>query len=198
MLGTLWVAMLASGTLAAVVCKGPASVAQILTKSASDAIHLCIGLAGLIGLWSGISALAEESGLMDALAAAVRPVTRRLFPDLPSDSPAHGAMAASFAANLLGLGGAATPLGLRAMEELAKASRRPGEASDEMCTFVLLIASGLTLVPTSILAVRAHAGSAAHASVTGPMLIASTCSTLTALLADGLIRGARRRLRRGR
>jgi spore maturation protein A len=190
--------MLASGTLAAVVCKGPASVAQILTKSASDAIHLCIGLAGLIGLWSGISALAEESGLMDALAAAVRPVTRRLFPGLPSDSPAHGAMAASFAANLLGLGGAATPLGLRAMEELAKASRRPGEASDEMCTFVLLIASGLTLVPTSILAVRAHAGSAAPASVTGPMLIASTCSTLTALLADGLIRGARRRLRRGR
>ncbi|OPZ62291.1 MAG: Spore maturation protein A [Firmicutes bacterium ADurb.Bin506] len=195
MLGAVWVVMLTVGTVAAVVLDGPSSVARIVADSTRDAVQLCLGLAGLAGLWSGVSALADESGLTVALARAVKPITRRLFPGLSADSEAHGAIAASVSANLLGLGGAATPLGLRAMEAISRSvlpPPAPGVASDEMCTFVVLIASGLTLVPTSIMAVRSHAGSLAPAIVTGPLLIATTCSTATALALDAAFRRARR------
>lgn len=191
MLGAVWAIMLTAGTVAAVVLKGPDSVARIIAGSTRDAVQLCIGLAGLAGLWSGISALAEESGLTAALARAVKPITRHLFPGLAPDSEAHGAIAASVSANLLGLGSAATPLGLRAMDAIARSGSpppAPGTASDEMCTFVVLIASGLTLAPTSIMAVRSHAGSSAPAAVTGPLLIATACSTATALLLDAAFR----------
>ncbi len=191
MLGAVWIVMLAVGTVAAVVLKGPGSVAQILADSTQDAMQLCIGLAGLAGLWSGISALADEAGLTTALARAVGPVTLRLFPGLTPDSEAHRAIAASVSANLLGLGGAATPLGLRAMDAIARDGslrQAPGTASDEMCTFVVLIASGMTLTPTSIMAVRAYAGSAAPDAVTGPLLVATACSTAAALLLDAVFR----------
>lgn len=195
MLGLLWLTMLTAGALYATIAQGPDSVARIAAESSKDAVQLCLGLAGLIGLWSGISALARESGLMNRLADFLEPVTRRLFPSLPRNSSAHGAIAAAVSANLLGLGGAATPLGLQGMEELARARRvsaDPSQASDAMCTFVALIASGLTVVPTTIISVRAQAGSAAPSSVAGTILVATLCSTVTAISLDAVFRRVRR------
>jgi spore maturation protein A len=200
----IWLLMLHLGTILAIIMKGTGSVTNIALSSTKEAIQVCIGLAGSIALWSGIAKIAEESGLMSRLADFVRPLISPLFPSISPRSRAIGYMATSMAANLLGLGSAATPFGLRAMEELAaEAQRSPGkrisresrlristrhrEPTDAMCTFAIITASSLTLVPTTVLSLRAELGSIDPGSVIGATILATTCSTGAAILFDRLL-----------
>lgn len=157
-------------------------------RGASEAVTFTFALIGVIALWSGLMKIAERSGLTRSLARALAPLGRLLFPSVPADHPAMGAVLMSMSANVLGLGNAATPLGLKAMHELQRLNHRPDEASDAMCTFLALSTSSLTLVPGAVVALRAAEGSADPAGIIGPTLIATLCSTAVALAADALLR----------
>jgi|CZCA01.1.fsa_nt_gi spore maturation protein A len=200
----IWLLMLCLGIILAIIMKGAGSVTSIALSSTKEAIQVCIGLSGSIALWSGIARIAEESGLMSQLADLVRPLISPLFPGISPRSRAVGYMATSMAANLLGLGSAATPFGLRAMEELAAEARRSRganisrgarlrmsaqhrEPTDAMCTFAIVTASSLTLVPTTVLSLRAELGSRDPGSVIGATILATICSTGAAVLFDRLL-----------
>lgn len=188
MMGIIWVAMLATGTIWSAVVHGPAGVVGTAVSSAKEAVQLCLALAGSIGLWSGIAQIAQQSGLTDALASAIRTLVGPLFPELGPKSRSLPLIAASMAANLLGLGMAATPLGLAAMQQLASESRTPAEPTDAMCTFIIVTASSLTLVPTTIISLRAEMGSTDPAAVIGATIAATACSTLAAVILDLTLR----------
>lgn len=134
---------------------------------AATAVNIALGLIGIMALWLGVMKIAEEAGLIKIIARVVRPITRFLFPDVPSDHPAMGAMIMNISANMLGLGNAATPFGLKAMEELNKLNTQKDTASNAMCTFLAINTAGLTLIPAQAIAVRAAAGSSDPAIIIG-------------------------------
>ena len=146
--------------------------------SAKTAVTLAIGLIGIMALWLGVMRIAEQSGLIGKIAALVRPVMTRLFPDVPADHPAMGAMIMNISANMLGLANAATPLGLKAMEELNKLNKKLGTATDAMCTFLVINTSNVQLIPATVIAIRAAAGSANPTEILGPAIVATTISTV--------------------
>jgi len=145
---------------------------------AKVAVELAIGLIGIMALWLGVMRIAEESGLIAKLARALKPMTTRLFPDVPADHPAMGAMIMNLSANVLGLSNAATPLGLKAMEELNKLNKKLGTATDAMCTFLVINTSNVQLIPATVIAIRAAAGSANPTEILGPAIVATTISTV--------------------
>ena len=147
-----------------------------IISSAKAAVELSIGLIGIMALWLGVMKIAEQSGLVAKLAALLKPLTRRLFPDVPPDHPAMGAMIMNIAANMLGLANAATPLGLKAMEELNTLNPKAGTATDAMCTFLVINTSNVQLIPATVIALRAAAGSANPAEIIGPVFFATIIS----------------------
>jgi spore maturation protein SpmA len=150
-------------------------------NAARDAVFLAGKLIGVMALWLGLVKVLEEGGLMEALAKAVKPLMVRLFPDVPPEHPAMSAMVLNIAANMLGLGNAATPLGLKAMEELNKLNRIPGTATNAMCLFLAINTSSVTFLPLGAIGVRAAAGAAAPANIFVPTLVATCCSTAVAI-----------------
>ncbi|MCF8241592.1 MAG: spore maturation protein [Melioribacteraceae bacterium] len=148
---------------------------------ANIAVKIAIGLIGVMALWLGIMKIAEEGGLIKIIANSVRPVTRFLFPDIPHDHPAIGAMIMNISANMLGLGNAATPFGLKAMEELDKLNPEKGTATNAMCTFLAINTAGLTLIPTTAIAVRAAAGSSDPTIIIGTSLFGAACATFVGI-----------------
>src|ERR1051326_2225420 len=144
-----------------------------IIKYAKTAVELAIGLIGIMALWLGLMKIAEQSGLVANIAKALRPVTTRLFPDVPPDHPAMGAMIMNISANMLGLSNAATPLGLKAMEELNKLNKKVGTATDSMCTFLVINTSNVQLIPATTIAIRAAAGSANPTEILGPVIVAT-------------------------
>jgi len=144
-----------------------------IIKYAKTAVELAIGLIGIMALWLGIMKIAEQSGLVAKLARVLKPVTTRLFPDVPPDHPAMGAMIMNIAANMLGLSNAATPLGLKAMEELNKLNKKLGTATDAMCTFLVINTSNVQLIPATVIAIRAAAGSSSPTQILGPVIVAT-------------------------
>jgi len=149
-----------------------------IVGSAKTAVTLALGLVGIMALWLGVMKIAEEAGLIARLASLLRPVTTRLFPDVPADHPAMGAMIMNISANMLGLSNAATPLGLKAMEQLNKLNRKTGTATDAMCTFLVINTSNVQLIPATVIAIRAAAGSASPTEILGPAIVATTISTV--------------------
>lgn len=153
--------------------------------AAKEAVTLCIAMTGVMSFWVGLMKIAEKSGMIEGLARWMQPVLRFLFPRIPKGHAATGHIAANMIANIFGLGWAATPAGLKAMEALAdleKERGNPGYASNEMCTFLIINISSLQLIPVNIIAYRGQYGSVNPTSITGPALIATTCSTLAAVL----------------
>ena len=134
---------------------------------AATAVNIALGLIGIMALWLGVMKVAEEAGLIKIIARVVRPITKRLFPDVPTEHPAMGAMIMNISANMLGLGNAATPFGLKAMEELNKLNPQKDTASNAMCTFLAINTAGLTFIPAQAIAVRAAAGSSDPAIIIG-------------------------------
>jgi spore maturation protein A len=154
-----------------------------ILESSKTAVTLSIGLIGIMALWLGLMRIAEQAGLIARLSSAVRPVMARLFPDVPADHPAMGAMVMNMSANMLGLANAATPLGLKAMEELNKLNKNPGTATDAMCTFLVINTSNVQLIPATVIALRASAGSSDPTTIIGPAIVATTISTLIGIIA---------------
>lgn len=150
---------------------------------AEIAVKIALGLIGIMALWLGVMKIAEEAGLIQIIARALKPITKFLFPDVPSDHPAMGSMIMNISANFLGLGNAATPFGLKAMEELDKLNPEKGTATNAMCTFLAINTAGMTLIPATAIAVRAAAGSSEPAVIIGTALVGSTCATITGITA---------------
>jgi len=150
---------------------------------AKTAVNIALGLIGIMALWLGVMNVAQEAGLIKIIANLLKPVTKKLFPDIPSDHPAMGSMIMNMSANMLGLGNAATPFGLKAMEELDKLNPNKGTATNAMVTFLAINTAGLTLIPATAIAVRAAAGSSDPAIIIGTSLFGAFCATVTGVLA---------------
>ncbi len=183
MLNYIWLGLV----LAAVVLGGLQGNLEAVTEGAIEmaktAVTLAIGLVGIMALWLGIMRLAERSGLVSLLARGLRPVLTRLFPDVPPDHPAMGAMVLNTAANMLGLANASTPLGLRAMAHLEKLNPHPGIATNAMCTFLAINTSSVQLIPATAIAVLASAGSTNPTAIVGSAFLATICSTAVGIAA---------------
>jgi spore maturation protein SpmA len=177
----IWLAMILLATVTAAYTGKMEALTKASFDSAKDAVTLAIGLIGAMALWLGIMQVAEAGGLMRIIARWVRPLMVRLFPDVPPDHPAMSAMIMNMAANALGLGNAATPMGIKAMQELSKLAPEKGTATNAMCLFLAINTSSVTILPLGVITVRAAAGSASPASIFIPTLIATCCSTLVAI-----------------
>ncbi|MCH8506279.1 MAG: spore maturation protein [Ectothiorhodospiraceae bacterium] len=154
-----------------------------MIESAGGAGELAIGLVGVMALFLGLMKVAEAGGLLTILAKLIRPLMVRLFPSVPGDHPAMGAMILNFSANALGLGNAATPFGIRAMQELDKLNPHKGTATNAMALFLAINTSSITLLPTGVIALRAAAGSVAPAAILPTTLFATLCATAAAITA---------------
>ncbi len=162
-------------------------VTSAAIKAGNTGVEIAIGLIGVMALWLGVMKIAEEAGLTKVLARMVKPITRWLFPSIPSEHPAIGAMIMNIAANMLGLSNAATPLGLKAMEELDKLNPNKGEATDDMCTFLVLNTSAITMIPATAIAIRASLGSQNPQMIILPSILAATCATIVGVTTVKLI-----------
>ena len=160
---------------------------SILTNG-NDALDLMLSILPIIVLWTGIMKIAEVSGLLQKFAKLVEPILSRLFPSVPKDNPALGFIASNIAPNMMGLGSAATPFGLKAMSELQKINDKKDTASVAMITFLVLNTAGVTIVPTTVLALRIAHGSANPSEIILPGVIATFCSSIGGLLLDYFIR----------
>jgi spore maturation protein A len=180
--------LLVAASVAVAAARGRmAELSAAALESAGRAVTLAIGLVGVMTLWLGLVRVAEEAGLVRAVARAARPVLRRLFPEVPPDHPAMGAMVMNVSANVLGLGNAATPFGIKAMQELETLNPRRGVATDAQALFCALNTASLQLVPATVIALRTAAGSRAPAEVVGATLLASACGVTVAIVAAKLL-----------
>lgn len=202
MLNYIWLALIVIGVLVAIgrdvtAPHEPSTPRQYPTLmrvtndgivgSATTAVTLAIGLIGIMSLWLGIMKIAERAGLIAKLAALLRPVTTRLFPDVPADHPAMGAMIMNISANMLGLANAATPLGIKAMEELNTLNKKVGTATDAMCTFLVINTSNVQLIPATVIAIRASAGASNPTEIIGPAILATSISTIVGIVVVKLL-----------
>lgn len=188
MINRIWLGFLSLGVAAALLTGHPEMVTRAVTEGGEMAVHTAIGLVGTMTFWLGLMGIAEDAGLIANLAGIIRPWVRWLFPDVPPAHPAMGTILLNMGANLLGLGNAATPLGLKAMAQLQELNSRPDTASNSMCTLLAINTSSITLVPTMVIAVRAAAGSLDPAEILGTTIIATSCSTAAALITDAYYR----------
>lgn len=160
---------------------------SILTNG-NEALELMLSILPIIVLWSGIMKIAEEAGMLRKFAKLLQPILTKLFPSVPVDNPALGYIASNIAANMMGLGSAATPFGLKAMQELQKINKEKDTASTAMITFLVLNTAGVTIVPTTVLAMRISYNSLNPSEIIIPGVIATFCSSLGGLIIDYLIR----------
>ena len=154
-----------------------------MIKSAGASVELAIGLIGIMAFFLGLMKVAEEGGLLRVIAKVLRPIMVRLFPEVPGDHPAMGAMIMNMSANALGLGNAATPFGIRAIQELDKLNPHKGTATNSMALFLAINTSGVALLPTGVIGLRVAAGSADPAGILPTTLFATLCSTVVAIIA---------------
>ncbi|MFA5537489.1 MAG: nucleoside recognition domain-containing protein [Bacillota bacterium] len=185
--------LIISGLLTAAFTGKISAVNETTLLAAKGAVEVLFGLLGAFTLWLGVAKVAEKSGLLLSFTRILAPFIRPLFPSIPRGHPALGAILINFTANIFGFGSAATPFGLKAMEELQKLNPKPEIASEAMCTFLAINTSSLTIIPTTIIALRISAGSANPMEIIGTTLFATTISTTTALVADKLFRQINRR-----
>lgn len=195
MVNHIWLWMILSGVVAAVAQGRVELVTRAALTGAKEAVAVCIGLISILVFWMGMMRIAQDAGLLEKMARLLRPVVRFLFPTIPPNHPAMGYILSNISANLFGLGNAATPMGIKAMEELKKMNPDSKTASPAMCTLLALNTSGFTLIPTTIIGLRMKYGSADPAEIIGTTLLATLCSTLVAIMLD---RWFRARYYRGR
>lgn len=188
--------MLIIGIIFAAINGTMTAVNEAIFKGAQDAVTICIGLISILVFWLGLMRIAEASGLLDGLAKIMRPMATKLFPDVPSNHPAMGYILSNMTANLFGLGNAATPMGIKAMEQLKKLNNNKDEASRSMITLLAINTASITLIPTTVIAIRMNYGSVNATEIVGTTLIATTCSTLVAILVDRFF--YYRRIKKGR
>lgn len=183
MLNIIWLGMILTAVVVGLFTGRIDDVVKAVTDSAKLGFEVAIGLTGIMSLWLGIMSIATASGLVTKLSNLLKPILRRLFPDIPVDHPAMGAMVMNIAANMLGLANAATPFGLQAMKELQSLNKNVTVATNSMCTFLAINTSSVQLIPATAIAFLAANGSTNPSSVIFSSLIATTASTIVALIA---------------
>lgn len=182
MLNYLWAGMIVIGVLFGILTGKTIEISECFLSSSKEAISLCITMAGVVAMWSGIMEIAKESGLTNALSRKMKPLIRWLFPNIPRDDIANEYIATNIMANILGLGWAATPSGLLAMKELQRLNAGKETASDEMCTFLVINISSLQLIPINMIAYRMQYGSANPTEIIAPSILATLTSTIVAVI----------------
>lgn len=188
MLNYIWAAMIILGILVGAINGNMKEITEAALESAGDAVSLCITMAGTMALWVGLMEVAENSGLIKKLTRMLSPFVSFMFPGIPKGHKARDYISTNIIANVLGLGWACTPAGLKAMEELARLEEERGNhenlyvASNEMCTFLILNISSLQLIPVNMIAYRQQYGSVNPAGIIAPAILATFISTLTAVI----------------
>jgi spore maturation protein A len=180
----IWMFLLAGGILFGFFAGNMKEVNEALFSSGQTAVTLCIGLVSVLVFWLGMMRIAEESGLLNRIGKWCLPMMKFLFPDIPPTHPAMGYIISNTMANVFGLGNAATPLGIKAMSEMKKLNNGKNEASRSMITFLALNTSSVTLIPTTILALRQNHHAQNPSDIIIPAFIATFCSCLFALAID--------------
>lgn len=182
----LWAFMILTGIIYGAFHGTLPQITTAALDSAKEAVTLCITMMGVMSFWVGLMRIAEKAGIIEGLSRRMRPMLHFLFPDLPQEHPANEYIATNMIANVFGLGWAATPAGLKAMEELAEIKKEKGlpeeVASNEMCTFLILNISSLQLIPVSVIAYRSQYGSSNPSAITGAAIAATLVSTATAVI----------------
>lgn len=181
MLNIIWLGIILTSIVVGVIEGRIDEVVHAVTDSAKLGFEIALGLTGIMCLWLGIMSIATESGLIKLLGTVLRPVLRRLFPDVPIEHPAMGAIAMNIAANMLGLANAATPFGLQAMKEMQTLNHHAKIATNSMCTFLAINTSSVQLIPATAIAYLAANGSTNPTSVVVSSLIATIMSTFVAI-----------------
>ncbi|MBP8785656.1 MAG: nucleoside recognition protein [Synergistaceae bacterium] len=183
MINYIWFGLIFIGFVVGIATGRVKEVTDAAIESAKNGVNLSMGLIGIMALWLGMMKIAEESGLVQKLALLLKPAMVRLFPDVPADHPAMGAIIMNFAANVFGLGNAATPFGIKAMHSLQELNTTDDTATDSMCMFLAINTSSVVLIPAGTIAYRVAAGSANAMEIIGPVIVATTVSTSTAIIA---------------
>lgn len=184
----IWFSLFIIGIVTAMFTHHMQNVTQGIMQGATSGVELSIGLISVIALWLGLMNIAEKAGAIGSLSKLLRPVAKFLFPSVPADHPAMGAILANMSANVLGIGNAATPLGLKAMQELQTLNPKKETASDAMCTLLAVNTASITLIPTTVIAVRLQHASHHPTIVVGTTLVATAIGTVVAIVLDRVFR----------
>ena len=187
MLNYIWFGLMAVALLVAAVNGTAEAVTRGAVEAASTAVQIAIGLVGIMTLWLGMMRVAEAAGLVSLVGRALNPLLRWLFPDVPTAHPAAGAIVLALAANMLGLNNAATPLGIKAMEELQTLNPDKDTATNAMVTLMAITTAGVQLIPASMIGVLAAAGSANPTAIIAPTILATFVGTIAAVIAARLL-----------
>lgn len=188
MINFIWAGLLIIGFVVGAFTGNLETVTNAVIENAKTGVEISIGLIGTMALWLGIMKIAEDSGLVEKIAKVITPVLRKIFPDVPEGHPAMGAIVMNIAANMLGLGNAATPLGLKAMQELQTLNETEDTATDAMVMFLAINTSSVTLIPASTIAILVTAGDTNPTSIIGATLVATTISTTVAIIAATMLK----------
>ncbi|MCK6511843.1 spore maturation protein [Myxococcota bacterium] len=183
MLNAIWVILVLASILVGAWTGRMDAVARQSAEAAKSAVTLALGLVGVMAFWLGMMQIAREAGLLQSLARGIRPLMTRLFPDVPADHPAMSAMIMNISSNMLGLANAATPFGIKAMMELERLNLRRGVATNGMALFLAINTSGVSILPTGVIAIRTAMGSAQPSAILFTTLFATICSTTVAIFA---------------
>lgn len=183
MLNYIWCGMIVVSFVAAAFTGRMEALTEGIVEGAASAVETCIGLLGTMCLWTGVAKIAENSGLINVFAKILRPVTKIIFPRLKADSLAMRAIVMNMVANLLGMGNAATPLGLNAMSELNKLNGGKKSASNEMCMFVVINTASIQLIPSTVIALRQMYGSESPTEIVVPVWLCSICAVTVGVIA---------------
>lgn len=184
MVNYIWVIMTLIGIVFGIVNGTLEEINKAVFVGAREAVTLCIGLISVLVFWLGMMRIAEESGLLEGLAKLFRPIVKRLFPEVPPDHPAMGYILSNMIANMFGLGNAATPLGIKAMEELQVLNGGKKTASRSMVTFLAINTASITIIPSTVIAIRMTYHSSSPTEIVVPTLIATIISAIGAILID--------------
>lgn len=193
MVSYIWLFLIGSGIIYSILTGHVEIINDSILTNANKALDLILELLPIIVLWTGILKIAEQSGLLDKFARLLKPFLIRLFPSVPSNNKALGYIASNIAANMMGLGSAATPAGLKAINELQKINDKKDTASTPMITFLVLNTAGVTVIPTTILALRVAYNSNNPSEIIVPAILATTCSCIAGVTLDYFIRRRKRR-----
>ncbi len=183
MLNAIWLAMMVTAVVVGIVEGKLSAVVKAATDYAQTGFEIALGLAAIMTMWLGIMAIAKESGLIAAFSRLMNPVMKRLFPEIPEEHPAMGAMLMNIAANMLGVGNAATPFGLKAMEELQSLNKVKNQASDAMCTFLAINTSSVQIIPITVINFLAINQATHPTQIIFSALIATSVSTVVGITA---------------
>lgn len=184
----IWVGLIAIGIIYGLITGRIDVINETILSSGTEGLDLIMQMMPVLVLWMGLTKIAENSGLLDKFSNLLSPLLCKLFPSLPKDSKALGYIASNIASNALGLGSAATPFGLKAMEEMQKDNPCKDTATEAMVTFLILNTGGVTIIPTTVIALRMMHGSANPSEIIITSILATICSSVSGLLMDYLIR----------